>query len=217
MSQYGEEFGAWVTKHASVSVSSLLTLIPFFFLHFPFFSHLLFPSSRVLSAPPCPSELLIVLFAPFHALLFSIFFSNPLFHTPPHFLLLQHLSIFSPLLFSYTSSFLLPLPGSVLPKPLKAAINSPVLFPLVLLKSVLWDGINQHQVWHLPEDKERTYTHSNEVRRIDYPCPLYPPGPGRNECEMDVVIPSVFLQIRLSSAPTERWPHMRSRGSISIW
>lgn len=32
--------------------------------------------------------------------------------------------------------------------------NSPVLVPLLLLKDLLWDGIDQHKVGHLPEDRE---------------------------------------------------------------
>lgn len=50
----------------------------------------------------------------------------------------------------------------------KQLINSPVVFPLLLLKNVLWDGINQHQVWHLPEDTQRT----GAIRWSDRLCPL---------------------------------------------
>lgn len=107
-----------------------------------FFSNIsLFPTFSSLPLPvylllPRPSERLIILRAPFHARLPSIRFLLP----PSGFL----------------PPALLPSPHHVLRAPLRAAINLPVVFPLVLLKHVLGDGINQHQVWHLPEDTGRT-------------------------------------------------------------
>lgn len=115
---------------------------PLFLIHFPFLCSPSLPLAFYLLL--CPSELLIVLFAPFPCSSFlNLPFHSASFTSLPGSLLLQHHFIFSP---SSLLLLLFPPPTSVLPTPLKAAKNSPVLFPLVLLKEVLWDGINQHQV-----------------------------------------------------------------------
>lgn len=123
-----KEFGAWFLYFLSPSN-------PLFF-----FFKLAFPS-LLLSAPLFPSELLIF---PLSTLFIPQSFFSPMliFHALPQFPLLPHLSISCLLLLGWAAW--------------KQLINSPVLFPLLLLKKVLWDGINQHQVWHLPEDAHRT-------------------------------------------------------------
>lgn len=115
---------------------------PLFLIHFPFLCSPSLPLAFYLLL--CPSELLIVLFAPFPC---SSFLNLP-FHSASFTSLpgLCFFNITSSSLLHPFYSFFFPPRTSVLPTPLKAAKNSPVLFPLVLLKEVLWDGINQHQV-----------------------------------------------------------------------
>lgn len=129
-----------------------------------------------LRAPHLPS---------FHALHSTIFFSILIFHTLPQFPLLQHLSISCLLLLGWTAW--------------KQLINSPVLFPLLLLKNVLWDGINQHQVWHLPEDTQRTCA----IRWSEayWPSLSTPHGTGYNGSDGCC---------RPLASPLSRWPHVHA-------
>lgn len=66
-------------------------------------------------------------------------------------------------------------PGYILP----LVPSSPVLRPLLVLKNVLRDGIDQHEVRHLPEDAERTQTQGDEGGVTERP------RSGRNKREMD--------------------------------
>lgn len=135
-----EEFGACLVKQASVYASTLLILILFFLIHFPFFfsSSLRLAFYLLLSAPQSSLSSSFLLFT----LLFSQSSLPFRFFTSLHgFCFFDIPASSHPLLIP---SFFFP--SSVLPTPLKPAINSPVLFPLVVLKNVLWDGINQHQV-----------------------------------------------------------------------
>lgn len=126
-----------------------------------------------------------------HALLSTIFFSILLCHALPHFPLLQHLSISCLFLLGWAAW--------------KQLINSPVLFPQLLLKNVLWDGINQHQVWHLPEDTQRTCPIKwNEAHWLSLSSP---PSPGYNKSDG-------WCRPLVSLLP--RWPHVRAIGGQHI-
>lgn len=85
MSQWGEEVGVWLMKHASIFASPLLSLIPFFFQTFPLFPIFSLPLAFYLLLPAPQSSLSSSLLL---SLLFSIFFSNPLFTSLPGFLVL---------------------------------------------------------------------------------------------------------------------------------
>lgn len=155
------------------SISSCLLILFFFQTCLPVAA--LICSPLPLRAPHLPS---------FHALHSTIFFfSIRIFHTLPQFPLLPHLSISCLLLLGWAAW--------------KQLINSPVLFPLLLLKNVLWDGINQHQVWHLPEDTQRTC--AIRWREAQWPSLSTPHGPGYNSsdgwcCPL--------------AGPLPHWPHV---------
>lgn len=215
MSQWAEEVGVWLMKQAQHLCLHSPRTNPFFshtfplFQSFPFLLHFIC-SSLALRAPYPP----LCSFPHSSQSSFPIRFSHPSpvagpltslsfllcsFHTPPP----TFSSLFPVVSFRHL---------------LKADINSPVLFPLVLLKNVLWDGINQHQVWHLPEDTERTYTQLGWSKTHWLPLSVSPPQAQalKSVRWMASSRPSVCRFICLLSRQQDDRTHMWSWGSISI-
>lgn len=160
-------------KEFDFSISSLILILFFFQTCHPLAA--LICSPLPLKAPHLPS---------FHALRCTIFF---FFHSDfprP-----------SPVPNSFTIS---PSPASSCwaEAAWKQLINSPVLLPLLLLENLLWDGINQHQVWHLPEDTQRTRAIRWSEPR--WPSLSTPHGPGYQDSD--------GLSLRRSEPC--RWPHV---------
>lgn len=151
------------------SISSLILFLFFSKWPSPFCSPL------PIRAPHLPS------FHALHSIIF--FFPNLIFHTLSQFQLIQPLSISCHLLLGV----------------LKQLINSPVLFPLLLLKNIFWDGINQHQVWHLSEDTQRT--RAIKWSEAHWPSLSTPHGPGHHNSDG---------WCRQLVSPLPRWPHVHA-------